>query len=100
MFLVNTVHDSLVVELPPEEIDAFHTLSQRALIDDVYNLLSSLYGIKFTCPLGAGIKVASHWGGKDAGDYVPDGVSHDKGEVKYTAPDKWWIEAARAEGMI
>lgn len=107
MFLVNTVHDSIVCELPPEERDAFHTLSKCALIGDVYHLLYHLYGIRFTVPLGAGVKVASHWGGKDAVDYVGGietggeyGVVLDKGEVKYSAPERFWREAAVEAGMI
>lgn len=100
MFLVNTVHDSVVVELPPEEIGAFHAVAKCALIDDVYHLLYALYGIRFTVPLGAGIKIASHWGGKDAATYVPEGVKHDKGEVKYSAPPELWRDAAVAAGMM
>lgn len=100
MFLVNTVHDSLVVELPREEINEFHALSKRTLIDDVYHLLRALYGIRFTVPLGAGVKVASHWGGKDAHEYVPRGLSHDKGEVKYSAPESLWRDAAVEAGML
>jgi hypothetical protein len=88
-------------------VEAFHALSKRALIDDVYHLLRALYGIKFTVPLGAGIKVATHWGGKDAADYVPEGVTGgeyngvvDKGEIKYSAPDNLWEMAAREAGMM
>lgn len=99
MYIVNTVHDSIICELPPEEIKDFHALSKQCLIDDVYKSLVDLYGIRFTVPLGAGVKVASHWGGKDATAYVQEGTTHDKGEVKYNAPDELWMDAAKEAGM-
>jgi len=85
MRIVNTVHDSIIVEIPPEEVKDFHRLSKQCLIDDVYEYVSQVYCIKLTVPLGCGVKVASHWGGSDAADYVPDGLEDDKGEVVYTA---------------
>lgn len=100
MFIVNTVHDSIVVELPPEEVEAFHELSKQSLIDDVYHCMSGLYGIDLTVPLGAGVKVASHWGGKDAASFVPEGMKHDKGEVVYDAPKELWENSAKEAGMI
>lgn len=81
--VVNTVHDSIICEIPPDEIEEFHELSRQCLIDDVYEYISNVYGVDITVPLGCGVKVASHWGGKDAPEYVPDGVEHDEGEVVY-----------------
>jgi DNA polymerase I-like protein with 3'-5' exonuclease and polymerase domains len=65
MFIVNTVHDSIIVELPPEEEIAFHDLAQQCLIEDVYPYLEKVYGVKLSVPLGAGVMVGSHWGSKD-----------------------------------
>lgn len=90
MYITNTVHDSIIVELPEDEIQAFHDLSKQALIDDVYYSLDKLYGIDFTVPLGAGVKIARHWGGNGASDFVPAGVEHDKGEVVYNASEELW----------
>lgn len=100
MFIVNTVHDSIVVELPPDEIEAFHELSNQCLIGDVYHTMRRLYSIDLSVPLGAGVKVAGHWGGKDASEYVPSGMVHDKGEVVYEAPRYLWEAAAKEAGMI
>lgn len=86
MFIVNTIHDSLIVELPPDEVDDFHELSKQCLIYDVYASLDALYGVRLTVPLGAGVKVGEHWNGPSCASYVPEGVEHDKGEVKYEAP--------------
>ena len=61
MFLVNTVHDSIVVELPPEEEEAFHTLSRQSFLEDVGKYLSNNYHITMYVPLGCEVKVGSHW---------------------------------------
>lgn len=65
MFIVNTVHDSIIVELPPEEVEAFHELAQQCLIEDVYPYLEKVYGVKLTVPLGAGVMTGPNWGSKD-----------------------------------
>ena len=85
MRIVNTVHDSIIVELPVEEVAEYHKLCRQSMIDDVYNYLDQVYAIKLVVPLGCGVKVATHWGGDDASEYVPEGIEHDKGEVLYTA---------------
>jgi DNA polymerase-1 len=63
-FVVNTVHDSIIVELPEEEIDAFNDLCRQAFSVDVYRTLRDLYNIKLSVPLGTEVKTATHWGGK------------------------------------
>jgi DNA polymerase I-like protein with 3'-5' exonuclease and polymerase domains len=62
MRLVNTIHDSIIAYLPPDEVEAFHELSKQTMIYDVYSLLDKLYGIQFTIPLGCGVKVSKNWG--------------------------------------
>jgi len=89
-FLVNTVHDSIIAELHPEEIDLWHEVAQQCLIDDSYNIISQLYGVELTVPLGAGVMVGSHWANKEAKD----------GETVYTAPDNLWMDAAKEAGML
>lgn len=61
MFLTNTVHDSIVVELPPEEESSFHDFSRTAFLVDAPSYLSSNYGIDLFVPLGCEVKVGSHW---------------------------------------
>lgn len=85
MFIINTVHDSIVVELPESEIEAFHELSKQTLIDDVYYMLEKLYDIRFTVPLGAGITTGLHWGAKE--------------ETKYEGVRGLWWDAANDAGM-
>ncbi len=89
-FLVNTVHDSLIAELHPDEVDAWHKLSRQCLIDDTYNMIHKLYGVAITVPLGAGVTVGTHWASPEAKD----------GEVVYQAEEHLWKTAAQAATMI
>ena len=70
MMIVNTVHDSIIVELPEEEIEDFHRLARQCLIDDVYPYLSKVYGVDFTVPLGCGVSTGPTWGSKDETTYT------------------------------
>ena len=85
-FIVNTVHDSIIAEVAPNEVDAWHAVAKQCLIVDSYNMISALYGVDLTVPLGAGVTVGTHWG---LGE-----------EVKYEAPEELWLAAATKEGMI
>lgn len=89
-FLVNTVHDSIIAELPESELPAWHELAQQCLIRDAYAIIASLYGISLTVPLGAGVMVGSHWGSKSAKE----------SEVVYEAEPELWEAAAKEEGML
>jgi DNA polymerase I-like protein with 3'-5' exonuclease and polymerase domains len=77
MIIVNTVHDSIIVELPEEEIEDFHRLAQQCLIDDVYPYLEQVYGVKLTVPLGCGVMTGPNWGSKD--------------ETTYTAKEQYYV---------
>jgi DNA polymerase I-like protein with 3'-5' exonuclease and polymerase domains len=85
-FLVNTVHDSIIAEVHPEEVELWHKVAQQCLIVDAYSMMEKLYGVALTVPLGAGVMIGTHWGSKD--------------ETKYEAPVELWIDAARKENMI
>lgn len=62
MFLTNTVHDSIVVELPPDEEEAFHGLSRMAFLVDCPSYLERAYNCVLYVPLGTEVKVGTHWG--------------------------------------
>lgn len=71
--LINTVHDSIIAEITPNAVEDFHEVARWCLIDGVYMYIRELYGIEIICPLGCGIKVASHWGAtKDETKYEAD----------------------------
>jgi DNA polymerase I len=76
MFLVNTIHDSVISELPREEVPLWHELAQRCLIEEVYTYLRCMYNVDLTVPLGAGVLVGERWNDAEAKE----------GETKYTAP--------------
>ena len=65
MFIVNTVHDSIIVELPESEVESFHELAQQCLIEDIYPYLEKVYDVKLTVPLGVGVMTGTHWGSKN-----------------------------------
>lgn len=72
---INTVHDSVAVELEEQLTEWFERTSVEAFTMDVYRFLRANYGIEFDVPLGAGIKIGAHLGeGKEkAIDVYPDG---------------------------
>jgi DNA polymerase I-like protein with 3'-5' exonuclease and polymerase domains len=63
--IVNTVHDSIIVELPEDEVMDFHRLSEQCFLTDVYNYLRNIYDVEFTVPLATGVKTAPRWGVSD-----------------------------------
>jgi DNA polymerase I-like protein with 3'-5' exonuclease and polymerase domains len=79
--LVNTIHDSIIAEVHPDDVELFKTISRFCLIDAVYLTVQRLYDIKLVVRLGCGVKVATHWG-------------HTKEETKYEAPVELYKEAA------
>jgi len=62
MLLVNTVHDSIEAEFPPEERELFESVAVQSLTRDVYDYLSIVYKIDFSVPLGVGMVIGKHWG--------------------------------------
>jgi DNA polymerase I len=65
-FLVNTVHDSIVAEIHPDEQEVYRYDVIKSFTTDVYRYLYLVYTISFTCPLGIGTKIGYHWGKGDA----------------------------------
>ena len=61
-FINNTVHDSVGMEVHPDEVDKLRELSVDCFTNKVYTYLHKVYGIYFNVPLGTGFKLGSHWG--------------------------------------
>jgi len=61
-FLVNTVHDSVISELHPDEQDIFTEYSLYAFTTLVYFYLKEVYNVEFNVPLGIGVKIGDNWG--------------------------------------
>lgn len=60
-YLINTVHDSAIAELHPDEDELWKKLAVQAFTKDVYSYLDRVYNIQFNVPLGVGLKIGSHW---------------------------------------
>lgn len=68
--VVNSVHDSIISEFPPEEEWQYREIAKVAMTGDVYRYMSSMYGVRILVPLGVSTKVADHWAAtKEEEDY-------------------------------
>lgn len=61
IYLVNTIHDSLIAYIKEGHEKEWEKLSVWALTEAPYGYLSDVYGVDLTVPLGAGVKIAEHW---------------------------------------
>lgn len=66
-FIVNTVHDSIITETHPDELELYKQLASYAMIDGVLKSLVDLYNYRFTTPLDVEFEVYTHW--VDSGDW-------------------------------
>lgn len=64
-FLVNTVHDSSITEVHPDEVDLYKEISEFAFTDKVLDYLKIVYGIDFNVPLEAECELNTHWANND-----------------------------------
>lgn len=60
-FVINTVHDAVPAEVPPDEADEFWEICKLGFTDYVYEYLEKVYGYLWTVPLGVDAKIGSHW---------------------------------------
>ena len=65
VFIVNTIHDSVIAEVHPEDLDEAKKIATECFTTDVYNSLRNLYKYDFTTQLKAEAKAGKHWGDKD-----------------------------------
>lgn len=81
-FLVNTIHDSTISEVHPDEVDIYKDIVKTAFTDDLVHYLDSVYNIQFNVPLGVGMKLAENWGEgeEEIYEYIPrpSGISNRK----------------------
>jgi hypothetical protein len=62
MFIVNTIHDSIICELPPSEAGTYGEIMRQCLIHEAGRYLREVYGLTFVAPLGCGVKIGQKWG--------------------------------------
>lgn len=60
-FIINTVHDSILGEVPPEETERYNEIGQYANTEIVVWYLKKVYNIDFNVPLQVDVKAALHW---------------------------------------
>jgi DNA polymerase I-like protein with 3'-5' exonuclease and polymerase domains len=60
--LVNTVHDSIVVELHPSVLDQYTSIVEDCFTEKVYMYLKRVYNMDFNVKLGVETTVGAHWG--------------------------------------
>ena len=61
-YLVNTVHDSIIAEVHPEEKENYEDLAKKALTTDAKRVMMNLYNYEIKIPLNADIEFRKHWG--------------------------------------
>ena len=91
-FLVNTIHDSVISEVHPDEHDEFREYSKHAFTTCVYHYLKKVYGVEFNVPLGIGVKIGEpHWGTGDEVKCVPL-PPYDMEGIDYSELITEWID--------
>ena len=60
-FIINTIHDSSISEVQPEEEEQYEEIARLAYTDDVYTYLDVVYGIEFNVPLEAEVETDRNW---------------------------------------
>lgn len=90
-FLVNTIHDSVISEVHPDEHDMFREYSLHAFTNCVYHYLKEVYDVEFNVPLGIGVKIGKpNWGSGDEMTCVPlppydmDGIDYSQLITEWT----------------
>jgi DNA polymerase I len=76
--VVNTVHDSVIVDIHKDDVQEYTEIATTAFLDNVYEYLDRVYRYDFShIPLGVGMSVATHWG-----DGEESKVSYGKDEAR------------------
>ena len=72
---INTVHDSVILEVRPDSVDRVRREAINAFGIDVYKYLLEVYDYQFTVPLGCGITIGTHWseGAEESYNIWPNG---------------------------
>lgn len=83
--LKNTVHDSVVVDIPDDQetLDKFKQCGLQCFTHDVYRYMKAVYDIEIDVPLGAGFNIGKRWTGdvihEDEINVEPNGFFWRKG---------------------
>jgi len=61
-FITNTVHDSIICEVAPDEEETWKVAVQKAYTTDVLNYLNHVYHWTFSTPIGVSLNLGEYWG--------------------------------------
>jgi DNA polymerase I-like protein with 3'-5' exonuclease and polymerase domains len=64
-FMVNTVHDSCISEVHPDEVDMMNEVCQEGMVNRVLPYLKRVYNISFDVPLELEQKALEYWNDSD-----------------------------------
>lgn len=59
--MVNTIHDSVILEVREDMVEFVRQHAIEAFTHDVYKYLYEIYDYEFRVPLGCGVTVGTHW---------------------------------------
>ena len=59
--IINTVHDSILAEVPDEELEEYQTLVKQCLTKHVVAAMLKLYNLDINVPLVVDFNIGSHW---------------------------------------
>ena len=91
-FLVNTIHDSVISEVHPDEHQQFRDYSLHAFTTCVYHYLKEVYNVEFNVPLGIGVKIGEpNWGTGGEQTCVPK-PPYDMDGIDYTQLITEWTD--------
>ena len=65
VLMVNTIHDSVLLDCPADVEDVLKDRAHTALIEDVKNYVARVYGRTLWVPLAVEYTIAPHWADKD-----------------------------------
>ena len=64
-FIINTIHDSIITELKPEERDLYDDITTWTTTEGVYNFYRELHGWDFIVPLETELTINNYWTDKE-----------------------------------
>ena len=70
--IVNLVHDDILIEAVPAEVEALREILLDNFLSACYNVLKERYSYEFKVPLGCAIKTGLHWGEGNETKYEAD----------------------------
>lgn len=60
-FIINTIHDSVIEEIHPDEVEIISEIGELSFNSGVKGYLKTIYNIDFNVPLAVEIKIGDHW---------------------------------------